>query len=69
MHPRNKTRYKTLDKVASDPRVVEVWDEGEDGLWVELAEGFNHEGTSGLHEYTCKDLIEALGRIEVGHSC
>lgn len=68
MHPRNRTKYKTLDKVAKDPRVKEVWSEefSGDGLWANLEPGYNAEGCSGLHEYSCKGLIQALARIETG---
>lgn len=48
-HPRNKTKYASLDKLAADPRIVEIWDEDEDGIWAQLAPGYNFEGCSCLH--------------------
>lgn len=68
MHPKNKTKYKTLDKLAANPRIVEIWDEGTDGLWVTLANGYNFEGCSGLHGYTCKQLFDLAKEIETGNS-
>jgi len=65
-HPQNKTGRASLDRVAADPRVKEVWEEGSDGYWASLKEGFNAEGCISLHEWTCKDLINALHRIEEG---
>ena len=40
----NKTGFKTFDKLARDPRIVEIWNEGNDGIWVDLAPGFNLYG-------------------------
>lgn len=59
-HPKNKTKYKVLDKIAADPRVKEIWDEGEDGLWLSLEKGYNNEGASQIHEWSVKDLINAF---------
>lgn len=53
----NRTRYKSLDKLASY-HVVEVWDEGDDGLWARLAPGYTTEdGCSCLHEHTVSELL------------
>lgn len=57
---KNKTKYKSLDKIALDPRVVSIWDEGDDGLWIELAKGYNSDGASCVHEWNVKDLIQAF---------
>jgi hypothetical protein len=58
MHPKNKTTYKTLNKIAADPRVLEIWEEdGGDGIWISLVEGYNCEGASCVHEWTVKALI------------
>jgi hypothetical protein len=62
----NKTGKKTLDRLANDPRIKEVWDEGRDGYWASLSEGYNAEGCSAIHEYTVKALLDARDRIEVG---
>jgi hypothetical protein len=59
-HPKNMTRYKTLDRLAADPRVIEIWDEGEDGLWATLADdwwNWDAGGTSGVHAETVRDLL------------
>lgn len=66
MHPKNKTRFKTLDKLAADHRIEEVWDEGDDGLWANLIPGYNVEGCSGIHAETCKGLLEEARLIEAG---
>lgn len=60
MNPKNKTRYKSLDRIASDPRVIEIWDESEDGhgLWLKLADGWNCEGGSLIHRWTVREMIE-----------
>ena len=61
MHPKNRTRYKTLDRLAKDERVVEIWDEGDDGLWILLREDvFTLEGGHVLHERTVKDLVKSF---------
>jgi len=62
-HPRNRTRYKSLDRLAADPRVIEVWDEGPDGLWVTLAPGWNWDGASSLHEWRVRDLLARLREV------
>ena len=62
----NETRFKSLDRLVRDPRIVKVWDEGEDGLWAEIVDGYNWDGCSCLHEYTCSDLLSKLGRITAG---
>jgi len=56
-HPKNLTRFRTLDVVAADPRVVEVWDEGEDGIWIALARGWNAEGCSCVHAWRVSDAL------------
>jgi hypothetical protein len=62
----NKTGRKTLDRLAKDPRIDEIWDEGSDGYWASLKDGFNADGCSCLHEWTVKDLLHARGLIEAG---
>lgn len=63
-HPKNRTRFRSLDRIAADPRVQEIWDEGEDGIWISLASGYNWEGCSTVHEWTVKDLIESFRLVE-----
>ena len=60
---KNKTGKKSLDKLAADPRIVEVWDEGEDGMWAELANGWIWDEVHTLHEHTVKDLLNAYKQI------
>ena len=62
----NRTRYKSLDKLAADPRIVEVWDEDDDGLWALLADGYNIDGCSCLHEWTVKKLLAQVPFITEG---
>ena len=55
----------TAKKVSGDPRVVEVWDEGKDGKWAELATGYcSNLGTHQLHERTWLELYESVAGIE-----
>lgn len=65
-NPRNRTKYKSLDRLARDPRVVEIWDEGPNGLWVSLAPGYNWDDTGSLHEWTVRDLLKRRSEIAVG---
>lgn len=63
----NETRYRSLGPMARDPRIVRIWDEDQDGLWAQLAPGYNFDGASCLHEATCRDLLRAWRtRISVG---
>ena len=48
---KNQSRYSQLDVIAEDPRVSLIWDEGEDGIWVELTEEWEWEGCSCVHEW------------------
>lgn len=60
MHIKNKTKFKSLDRLASDPRIIEIWDETEQGhgLWLQLAPGWNCNGGSMVHRWSVKDLVE-----------
>lgn len=63
----NKTRFKGLDRMTRDPRIVEIWDEGDEGIWAQLAPGYNFDGSSCLHEWTVRDLLQAWqSQISVG---
>ncbi len=68
MHPKNKTRYKTLDKLAADPRVKEVWSEeyAGDGIWASLVPGYNLDGCSCVHEWSAGDLVRSFGLVTTG---
>lgn len=63
-HPRNKTRYKSLDKIASDPRVEEIWEEGSDGIWIALMPGFQWEEVHCVHEWSVKDALASFRSVE-----
>lgn len=65
-HPKNGTRYASLDKIAADPRVESIWDEDEDGIWVQLVPGYNWDGCSCVHEWTVKDLLESFKSVQEG---
>jgi hypothetical protein len=65
-HPKNKTRYRSLDKIAADSRVVEIWDEGEDGIWVQLVDGWNWDDVSCVHEWRVRDVLRAFRGIKEG---
>jgi hypothetical protein len=62
----NKTRFKTLNIVNGDPRIKEVFDEGEDGIWMWLNPGFTCDprGAHDGHEYTVRDLLRAYKGIQ-----
>lgn len=51
-NPKNKTKYVTLDALADDPRIQEIYDEEEDGIWASLAPGYNVDGSSSIHGLT-----------------
>jgi hypothetical protein len=66
-HAKNNTHYKTLDYICDDPRVVTIWDEGEDGIWIQLAEGYNIDGCSCVHEWNVRDLMYSFeNNVEEG---
>ena len=57
---------KIIDKIKADPRVSEVWNEGEDGWWVGLKTGFicTHSETHAVHEWTLTKLWESFKSVE-----
>lgn len=61
-HPKNTTRYRSLNKIAAHESVETIFDEGEDGIWIWLKPGWwtgANNDTSTLHEWTVRDLIDA----------
>jgi hypothetical protein len=64
MAGRNLTGLKTFDRLARDPRVVEVRSEGADGYWVDLAPGYRFKDCISVHEYTVRDVLSAMSRVE-----
>jgi hypothetical protein len=72
-HPKNKTGYKGLDKLAADPRVAEIIGESGrdgDGIWVYLVSPFwcDYLETSFIHEWTVGDVLDAVGSITAANS-
>jgi 3-hydroxyisobutyrate dehydrogenase-like beta-hydroxyacid dehydrogenase len=65
MHPNNRTRFKTLDRVAADPRVKKVYQDS-DGIWIDLAEGFNFEDCSSIRRDTVREALNDFARVEEG---
>ena len=53
----------------NDPRVEDVWDEGPDGIWCSLAQGYSWDGTSSLHEWTVRDILRRRKEIEKCDAC
>lgn len=67
----NHTGLHSLDKLAKDPRVVNIWGERDgcfDGhefsIWLELVDGWNWEDCSCIHEATAKGVKEAFKSIQ-----
>jgi len=66
---KNGTKWKSLNKLAEDPRITDIWDEDEDGIWASLAPGYNNDGCSCIHEWSVKDLLRAArDRIQKGRT-
>jgi hypothetical protein len=63
---KNKTGLRGFDRLETDPRVVEIWSEGPDGYWIELAPGYNIEGCSCAHGWTVKATLAQLSLVERG---
>lgn len=66
MHPKNKTGLKSFERLARNPAVKEIWDEGRDGYWVALADGYNFEGCSCVHAWSVKETIRLFSMVEEG---
>mgnify|MGYP001593161495 CR=1 FL=1 len=62
----NETRFKSLDRLAADPRIETVFDEGENGLCAWLKPGWNVEGCSSFRAWKVKDLLAEVKLIEKG---
>jgi len=68
---KNKTKFKSLDRYESDPRVREIWAEEEnDGpdIWVSLAHGWNWYGCCSVHERSCRAIHGAMLSVEKGEA-
>ena len=61
---------KLFDKIKSDPRVEDIWNEGpswDNGecWWVSLRDGFNWEGCLTIHERTLTNVLKALKQVRL----
>lgn len=65
-HPKNDTPFKSLDKIAADPRVELVFDEGDDGIWIWLNPGSlcGDTDTHCVHEWTVRDVIRSFRTVQ-----
>lgn len=61
----NNTKHRKLDKVAGDRKVLLV-SEDDDGIWVDLADGYNFEGCSGIRGDSVGDVLKQFARVEAG---
>jgi hypothetical protein len=64
LNTKNLSRYPSLDKLTEDPRVVQIWDEGEDGIFVELADEWEWDGLTVIHEYNVKNVYQRMSELE-----
>ena len=67
---KNQTRYKSLNRFENDPRIISIWseEESDEGLWADLANGYNSNGCSSVHEWDLKTFTNALRYgIKVGN--
>jgi len=62
----NRTGRRSFDKLARDPRVVEIWAEDRDGYWVQLQPGWNHDGASCVHGLTVAEVHQQMAQVEAG---
>jgi hypothetical protein len=51
---------RTLAALRADPRVAQVWNEGEDGRWCAMRGYRNAEGCHTLHETSDAALLSAF---------
>jgi hypothetical protein len=65
MHDRNRTRFKTLDRIAADKRCAYV-SEDSDGIWVGLSNGYNFEGQSAIRGDSVAAVVDDWRRVEQG---
>lgn len=65
-HERNNSGRVGLNKLAADPRVLDVWRENNGpsrskvDYWADLAPGYHFEDCTSLHEYTIEKMYDAL---------
>ncbi len=51
---------KTWQKILSHPRVASARNEGADGFWAELRDGWSSEGTHSVHRYTHAEILRDI---------
>ncbi len=63
---KNRTGFKSLNIVNDDPRVDQVFDEGDDGIWLWLKPGWTCDarGAHDGHEWKVRDLLRVYRQIE-----
>jgi hypothetical protein len=56
---------KVIERIRKDPRVSEVWNEGEDGWWVMLKPGHicGNSDTHACHEWDVKTLARTFKTV------
>ena len=59
-------RPRTLNDILTDHRTTGEWHREETGYWVTIADGYNQDGCSELHEETIAELCIALQCVEKG---
>ena len=54
------------DLIDNDPNVAKAWDEGSDGIWIDLVPGLLASATMThtVHEWTITDCRESLRNLE-----
>lgn len=62
----NKTGMKSLDKLARDKRVKEIWSEGRDGYFASLSDGYEAEGCGTIRADTVKGLYTQMWMVREG---
>lgn len=57
---------KTLERLKKDPRVSDVWSEGDEGYWILLSRGWMCKDTDchAVHEHTIKSLLRSFKSVQ-----
>ena len=54
-------KVKTIKQIRADPRVEELWNEGADGWWASLVDGYRWDlDLHCIHEQTIREVAEVL---------
>lgn len=62
----NRTGMKSLDGLARDKRIKEIWSEGRDGYFASLSDGYEAEGCGTIRADTIKELRERMLVVQEG---